>query len=89
MTPNEMLDISLRIQKILHGLGPDIQSAILGDLVSLWLAGHVFVEEINNPPDQRPLTAALRDEMLTNWTAYVRALIPASERQILDTKGRA
>ena len=67
-----VLKISREIQPMLAGLGPDVQSAVLADLFSLFLAGHVG-----------PGAEELREEITQEWLATVRRLVPVSEQQIL------
>ena len=57
---------------------------MLADLVSLWLAGHIVVEEIGQA--ERPETAKVREAMLNDWLETVRALVPESEKEILNRK---
>jgi hypothetical protein len=61
------LDLSARIQPLLHGQGPAIQGAALCDLVSIFIAGH-------HPK--------LREPVLKLFVDFVRALVPESEAQI-------
>lgn len=56
---------------------PAVQSAILADLVSIWLAGQ-FVS--GNPEE----TAKMREELLAEVVALVRQLLPVNERMILQ-----
>jgi hypothetical protein len=63
----EALNISARIKPLLAGRGPDLAGAALADLVSIWLAGH-------HP--------AVREDVLQNWLATVRKLVPVSEAEI-------
>ena len=67
------LAISEKIQPMLRGLGPDVQGAVLADLVSLWLAGH-------NPK--------IRNRSLRVWLIHMEKLIDASEKQIIERLGR-
>ena len=63
----EALALSREIRPFLARRGPELQGAILADLVSVWLAGHA-------PP--------LREIILADWIKAVRELIPASEAEI-------
>jgi hypothetical protein len=65
-------DISAAVQKKLAGKGPDVQGAVLADLLSMWLAGH--------HPN-------MRDELLHFHIDKVRDLVPLSERQIFGRDG--
>lgn len=53
------LQIADTIKPMLRGLGPDLQGAVLAELVSLWQAGH--------RPD-------LREEVLNAWLDTMRDL---------------
>jgi len=75
--------VSKQIQPMLAGLGPYIQGAILADLVSLWVAGHIHQDELLLPQDgDRPLTDQARAEVFDEWIGMVRKLVPASEQEI-------
>jgi hypothetical protein len=65
--------ISETIGPMLHGLGPDIQGAVLADLLAIWLAGF-----------QGPDAEAVRDELLDAHVHLVRKLIPVNEKIALD-----
>ena len=65
------------IKPLLAGKDPFVQSAILGDLVAMWLAGVQHTES----PDQRH---ALREELLASMLVYVRQLVPINEAIFLD-----
>ena len=59
--------LSKRIRPLLAGHSPEIQGAVLADLVSLFIAGH-------HP--------AMREEILALHTEAVRKLIPETEKEI-------
>jgi hypothetical protein len=61
------MTMSRSIQPMLAGLGPDIQGAVLADLVSLYFAGH-------NPE--------IREKSIDLWIETMRELIPESEKEI-------
>ena len=65
--------ISEQISSMLHGLGPDIQGAIVADLVATWLAGF-----------QGPGAEAMRNALLEAHVQTVRQLIPVNEKIMLD-----
>ena len=69
------LRVSKQIQPLLRGLGSDVQGAVLADLLSLWLAGHMS--------DNPEATEILRNVVLNEHIECVRDLIPASEMEIL------
>jgi hypothetical protein len=74
-----------QIRPLLAGLRSESQGAILADLLSLWLAGHLV-------PGSQEETDELRTLLLDNHIEAVRALIPSSEQEILEgmsTEGKA
>jgi hypothetical protein len=71
--PARIAAISEAIGPMLHGLGHDVQGAVLADLVSMWLAGFVG-----------PDAEAVRHELLEAHVALVRKLIPVNEKLALD-----
>lgn len=68
--------LSGAIQPLLRGHPPFVQGAVLADLVSLWLAGHIM-------PGDPVATLKVRKEFLEDWLATVWSLVPASEEEIL------
>ena len=73
----EALIISQQIgMNFLHGIGCELQSAVLANLTALWLAGHIA----ETPAD----TKKLRKMLLTAHMKLVKDLIEPSEREILD-----
>jgi hypothetical protein len=68
--------VSKEIQKLLRGLGPETQGAVLADLLSLWLAGHF----VAGRPAQ---TSELREALLIEHITTVRKLVPESEKEIM------
>jgi hypothetical protein len=70
---SEIEHIVNQIRPLLAGRGPNIQGAVLVDLLATFLAGH--------RPD-------LRDEMLAIHIKYVRELIPVCEAEIFATRER-
>lgn len=60
-------DLSMRIRPLLAGKEPEIQGAVLADLVSLWVAG--WHED-------------LRDDAFERWIELVRRLTPESVKEI-------
>lgn len=61
-------DLVEQIEPILHGHPPDIQGAVLGDLVSTWLDGH-------HP--------GLRERVLQMHIKYVRDLVAIRDAEFL------
>jgi hypothetical protein len=71
----KMLD---ECSKALVGHETYVQGAVLADLLSMWLAGHNVVGD-------REATDRLREGLLQEHIQAVRALIPVSEQQIIET----
>jgi len=63
---HDALYISKLLQPKLRGLGPEIQGAVLADLVSILFAG---------------IHADLREEAIEHWTQCMRAMILVSEAE--------
>jgi hypothetical protein len=68
--------IAKMIGPLLKGLGPELQGAVLADLVSMWVAGFVA-------HGSRAETAKLRRELVEDWVKLVWRLVEPSEREIL------
>jgi hypothetical protein len=71
-TTDDVMRISMAIRPLLGGHSPEVQGAVLGDLVSLFIAGH-------HPQ--------LRDMVLDQHIQLVRNLIPESEKEIINQYG--
>jgi hypothetical protein len=72
------------ISPLLSGKGSDVQSAVLADLVAMWLAGH---QDLENP--ESAFVLELREQAFALWCETVRALVPVNvamlrERHSLD-----
>lgn len=63
------------IRPLLAGAGPKVQGAVLGDLVALWLAGHLVVGD-------PAATAELRKDMLDELVGLVEKLVPVNAAQL-------
>lgn len=74
--------ISGRIYPLLHGQSPQLVGAVLIDLVSMWLAGHVSVAEDGNEADSRKFTRELRAQLLSDFVIAVEAMVPVNARDI-------
>ncbi len=61
-----------RINPLLQGVGPEVQGAVLVDLVSRFFAGH-------HP--------AIREDMIEMWMKAMRGLIPVNEAAIFKHYG--
>jgi hypothetical protein len=68
----EASSISAQIEPLLHGRGPELQGAVLADLLAMFIAGH-------HP--------GLREEILQMHIGAVRGLIPVCEAQIFEQHG--
>lgn len=78
-----------KIMPLLHGLDPETTSAVLAQLVSMWVAGHVVFES-EGTNIERAETDAARKEVFAYWAKLVTQLIPVSEAEILrDTGGQS
>ncbi len=62
-----VLALANRIKPILANHRPEVQGAVLAELLSIWLAGHLI------PGDEKE-TQAFREELLTTHCAMVREL---------------
>lgn len=69
--------LTLQVKSMLAGLPSEIQGAVLADLLSLWLAGHLV-------PGKREETDKLREFLIEQHVLAVRSLIPSSEAEILE-----
>jgi hypothetical protein len=74
-------EISSAIMPMLKGKGPAIQTAVLGDLISMCLAGHFMLDDANQI--NREATEAMREEILQGIVGLARDLIPANEADLL------
>jgi hypothetical protein len=68
MTVALVTSIADRIKPLLAGQSPDVQGAVLADLLAIWLAGH-HVEGDENA------TRTLRAELLADHCFAVRQLV--------------
>lgn len=73
---DEVFEAANRCAYVLYGREPEIQGAILAELLSRWLAGH-----FGETPEH---TKALRDSLLGVHIKSVIELIPESEKEILE-----
>lgn len=70
-----MEDLVAQIKPLLAGRHPEVVSAVLADLVSIWLAGHVA-------PDSKAATESHRRELLTLFFGLVTELVPINARRM-------
>lgn len=68
----EVLVLVRLIKPLLAGHPPEIQSAVLADLLSLWVAGH-------HP--------SLRDMVLREHVKLVEDLVPESDKELFGEAG--
>jgi hypothetical protein len=66
-----------RIRPVLAGRPPEMQGAILADLLAMWLAGHVAAD--------KDATDVLRNQILFHHVAVVQQLIPINAKIIGTT----
>lgn len=78
MNAEEIPSIVDSIRPLLAGLPPEMQSAILADLLAIWLAGH-------HVPDDTDATLALRAHLLAEHCQLVRQLVLPNARIIETT----
>jgi hypothetical protein len=65
--PEEVLAVVDRIKPLLRGQQPELQGAVLAELLSIWLAGHVVRGDAQ-------ATQQLRAELLAKHCSVVRQL---------------
>jgi hypothetical protein len=68
-------DLVERIMPILAGRPPEVQSAVLADLLAMWIAGHFA-----NADE----TDALHEKLLTAHIKLVRDLVGPNQQRILE-----
>lgn len=71
-----------KIMPLLGGQPADIQGAVLADLLSIWLAGHIA-------PGDPAGTDELREMLLKQHMEFVRRLIEPNARMIHENQKRA
>jgi hypothetical protein len=69
------------IMPLLKGKPPEVQGAVLADLLAMFLAGHLDPNEIG--ADAKPNTDQIREELLTLHIEKVRELTAINEKIIL------
>jgi hypothetical protein len=65
-----------RVKPLFAGKAPEVQAGALADLLAMWLAGHLIL-------DDPVATEKMRAELLDYHLGAVRDLIPVNEREIL------
>lgn len=74
--------LSRQIQPLLYRKGPLLVGAVLIDLVSLWIAGHVAIDPEGDALRTLDETRKLRQTLLSDFIIAVEGLIPASAEEI-------
>lgn len=75
-------DISDAIGALLAGKGPELQGAILVNLVSAWLAGHVMFADDGCEETSRTETRNLRQEIFSEFIIAVGNVMPLCAAQM-------
>jgi hypothetical protein len=74
----DIADVVARIMPLLAGRAPGVQSAILADLLAIWLAGH----QVEGDAEK---TRKLRADLLAGHLTLVRQLAPVNAKIIGTT----
>jgi hypothetical protein len=77
-----IIEVSDSIAEHLAGMGPEVQGAILAELFSRWLAGHMLPDEPGAVEVEK-----MRDEIVGKWLKLVFEMTPANEAMIRETHG--
>lgn len=77
-----ILTASEKIAAVLEGLGPEMQGAILAELFSRWLAGHMVPDKPGSFEVEK-----MRQEVVENWLTLVYKMTPANEAMIREQNG--
>lgn len=78
----ESMTLIAKIRRLLEGKPPDVQGAILADLLAMWLAGHVS-------PDDDEATEGFHELILQVHLEAVRALIPVNYKLFIEPQLKA
>ena len=71
-TSRDAIEVSKKMERMLHGLAPELQGAVICDLLAIWLAGHAPV---------------LRPGMLKIHLEQLLPLIETNEKMIFGEFG--
>lgn len=82
MDSDDIEAVSRQIYPLLHGQNPLLVGAVLIDLVSMWLAGHVSVAESGNEEESLKYTRELRQQLLSDFIIAVEAMVPVNAKEI-------
>ena len=72
-------------RQYLTGLGSEVQGAVLGDLVAMWLAGHTSLVALDEE-ERRELEAARR-ELFEIWAETMWRLVTINENIMREQYG--
>jgi len=78
----KVLAVGDKIAALLSGLGPEVQGAILAEMVSRWLAGHMVIDEPNSVEVEK-----MRKDVLVEWLKLVFKMTPANEAMLREAHG--
>jgi hypothetical protein len=80
---SEVNELSAVIQPYLYGRKPEIQGAVLADLLSIFLAGHMLVDKISGEVD-RVATDQMRETLLAQHLDGMRDMLRINEVMLLE-----
>ena len=75
-------ELSDQMGELLAGRGPELQGAILVNLVSAWLAGHVMFADSGDEERTRNETRDLRQEIFSEFIVAVCNVMPLCAEQM-------
>jgi len=79
----EAMRIAARVFELIRpelaGEPPNVQGAVLADILAIWLAGHIV-------PGDKQATDALREDMLKTHLKQVRQLVELSHKIIHEAE---
>lgn len=73
---------------ILAGHPPEVQSAVLADLLAMWIAGHFTPRTNEDEWVNDQLLAEMRDDLLVEHVKLVRDLVKPNQEMILEQMRR-
>ena len=79
---NAIEELSDQMGELLAGRGPELQGAVLVNLVSAWLAGHVMFADNGNEERTRSETRDLRQEIFSEFIVAVCNVMPLCAEQM-------
>jgi hypothetical protein len=78
----DSITLTGKIRRMLEGKPPEMQGAVLADLLAMWLAGHVS-------PGDEPATDGWRELVLQVHLEAVRKLIPVNYKIYVEPQLKA